>query len=121
MPRIDDALDAQAGSSFFSSLGLRSGYWQIPVARQDKQKTAFTTPDGLYEVNVMPFGVCNSPANFKRMIHSALTGLKWKTCLYYFDDIIIFSKPLTITSPGFQKFFHVSKTPVSSSTHTQKK
>lgn len=92
MPRIDDALDTLAGSSFFSSLDMRSGYWQIPVAEHDKPKTAFATPDGLYEFNVMPFGLCNAPATFERMIDTVLRGLKWKTCLCYLDDIIIFSR-----------------------------
>lgn len=92
MPRIDNALDTLAGSSFFSSLDLQSGYWPIPVAEQDKPKTAFTTPDGLHECNGMPFGLCNAPATFERIIDYILRGLKWKTCLSYLDDIIIFSK-----------------------------
>lgn len=57
----------------------------------DKEKTAFATPDGLYEFNVMPFGLCNAPATFERMIDNVLRGLKWKTCLCYLDDIVIFS------------------------------
>lgn len=91
MPRIDDALDSLQGAEYFSSLDLRSGYWQIPVNEEDKEKTAFVTPDGLYEFNVMPFGLCNAPATFERMIDNILRGLKWKTCLCYLDDIIIFS------------------------------
>lgn len=91
MPRIDDALDTLQGAEYFSSLDLRSGYWQIPMHEADKDKTAFATPDGLYEFNVMPFGLCNAPATFERMIDSVLRGLKWKTCLCYLDDIVIFS------------------------------
>lgn len=91
MPRIDDALDTLQGAEYFSSLDLRSGYWQIPMHEQDKEKTAFATPDGLYEFNVMPFGLCNAPATFERMIDTVLRGLKWKTCLCYLDDIVIFS------------------------------
>lgn len=91
MPRIDDALDTLQGAEYFSSLDLRSGYWQIPMNEADKEKTAFTTPDGLYEFNVMPFGLCNAPATFERMIGDVLRGLKWKTCLCYLDDIVIFS------------------------------
>lgn len=91
MPRIDDALDTLQGAEYFSSLDLRSGYWQIPMNEADKKKTAFATPDGLYEFNVMPFGLCNAPATFERMIDNVLRGLKWKTCLCYLDDIVIFS------------------------------
>lgn len=91
MPRIDDALDTLQGANYFSSLDLRSGYWQIPMNEADKEKTAFATPDGLYEFNVMPFGLCNAPATFERMIDTVLRGLKWKTCLCYLDDIVVFS------------------------------
>lgn len=91
MPRIDDALDSLQGAEYFSSLDLRSGYWQIPMHESDKEKTAFATPDGLYEFNVMPFGLCNAPATFERMMDTVLRGLKWKTCLCYLDDIVIFS------------------------------
>lgn len=91
MPRIDDALDTLHGAEYFSSLDLRSGYWQISMNESDKEKTAFATPDDLYEFNVMPFGLCNDPATFERMIDTVLHGLKWKICLCYLDDIVIFS------------------------------
>lgn len=83
------------GAQYFSSLDLRSGYWQIPMHEVDKEKTAFSTPDGLYEFNVMPFGLCNAPATFERMIDTVLRGLKWKTCLCYLDDIVVFSSTFT--------------------------
>lgn len=91
LPRIDDALDCLQGAEFFSSLDLRSGYWQVPMAEPDRPKTAFVTPDGLYEFNVMPFGLCNAPATFERMMDSVLRGLKWHICLCYLDDIVVFS------------------------------
>lgn len=92
LPRIDDTLDTLQGSSFFSSMDLRSGYWQIPVADIDKPKTAFITSAGLYQFNVMPFGLCNAPATFERMMDTVLRGLTWKICLCYLDDIIVFSR-----------------------------
>ncbi|XP_037518187.2 retrovirus-related Pol polyprotein from transposon 17.6 [Rhipicephalus sanguineus] len=91
LPRIDDALDSLQGAEFFSSLDLRSGYWQVPLADADRPKTAFVTPDGLYEFNVMPFGLCNAPATFERMMDSVLRGLKWQICLCYLDDIVVFA------------------------------
>lgn len=91
LPRIDDALDCLHGAKYFSSIELRSGYWQITVDEMDREKTTFITPDGLYQFKVMPFGLCNAPATFERMMHSLLQGFKWSTCLCYLDDVIVFS------------------------------
>lgn len=91
LPRIDDALDSLHGAKYFSSIDLRSGYWQIAVDELDREKTAFVTPDGLYQFKVMPFGLCNAPATFERMMDSLLRGFKWSTCLCYLDDVIVFS------------------------------
>lgn len=92
LPRIDDALDCLHSASYFSSIDLRSGYWQIPVHSMDKEKTAFVTPDGLYEFNVMPFGLCNAPATFERFMDTILRGLKWNICMCYLDDVVIFGR-----------------------------
>src|SRR5690606_4236607 len=91
LPRIDDALDTLHGASYFSSLDLRSGYWQVPMHPDDKEKTAFLTPDGLYHFKVMPFGLSNAPATFERLMDSVLRNLKWTICLCYLDDILVFS------------------------------
>ncbi|KAG8180136.1 hypothetical protein JTE90_028723 [Oedothorax gibbosus] len=93
LPRIDDTLDCLKGAKFFSSMDLRSGYWQIDVDEADREKTAFITPEGLYEFKVfMPFGLCNAPATFSRMMDNLLRHFKWSTCLCYLDDIIVFSE-----------------------------
>ncbi|UYV77521.1 K02A2.6-like, partial [Cordylochernes scorpioides] len=89
--RIDGTLDCLREARFYSSMDLQSGYWQIDVEESDREKTAFITPDGLYEFKVMPFGLCNAPATFERMIDNLLKGLKWTICLCYLDDIIVFS------------------------------
>ncbi|UYV66446.1 hypothetical protein LAZ67_4001706 [Cordylochernes scorpioides] len=94
LPRIDDTLDSLKGASVFSTMDLKSGYWQIEVDEADREKTAFVTPDGLFEFKVMPFGLCNAPATFERIMDNLLRGLKWNICLCYLDDIIVFSKTM---------------------------
>ncbi|GFY32406.1 retrovirus-related Pol polyprotein from transposon 17.6 [Trichonephila clavipes] len=92
LPRIDDTLDCLKGAMFFSSMDLRSGYWQIEIDEADREKTAFITPEGLYEFKVMPFGLCNAPATFERMMDNLLRHFKLTMCLCYLDDIIVFSE-----------------------------
>ena len=92
LPRIDDLFDALHGARWFSTLDLKSGYWQVPIMERDKEKTAFHTSSGqLYEFNQVPFGLCNAPATFSRLMDRVLSGLHWETCLFYLDDIIVFS------------------------------
>ncbi|KZS05692.1 Uncharacterized protein APZ42_031051 [Daphnia magna] len=92
LPRIDDVFDRLAGAEYFSTLDLASGYWQVPVAEKDRQKTAFVTPDGLFEFKRMPFGLANAPATFQRLMDQVLNRLKWTVCLVYLDDILVFGK-----------------------------
>ena len=88
LPRIDDTLDTLAGSQWFSTLDLVSGYWQVEAAEQDHDKTAFATQEGLFQFKVMPFGLCNAPATFQRLMNLVLAGVQWSECLVYLDDII---------------------------------
>lgn len=93
IPRIDDNLDALAGSVWFSSLDLNMAYHEVPMSNEDKEKTAFATPrGGLYQYNVMPFGLCNAPATFQRIIERTLSGLQWNVAVLYLDDIIVYGK-----------------------------
>eukprot|EP00731_Ephydatia_muelleri_P008580 Em0004g918a len=92
IPRIDETLDALHGACWFSTLDLASGYWLVKVAPEDREKTAFTTPYGLYQFCVMPFGLCNAPSTFQRLMELVLAGLHWSSCLVYLDDIIIYSR-----------------------------
>ena len=89
LPRVDDTLNALAGSQWFTTLDLLSGYWQVEVAEKDKGKTAICTTEGLYEFNVMPFGLCNAPATFQRLMDLVLAGLDWTRCLVFIDDLVI--------------------------------
>ena len=87
LPRVDDTLDTLVGSIWFSTIDLKSGYWQVEVAPEHREKTAFCTQEGLFEFNVMPFGLCNAPATFQRLMDCVLAGLQWSNCLVYIDDI----------------------------------
>ncbi|KII65512.1 Transposon Ty3-I Gag-Pol polyprotein [Thelohanellus kitauei] len=91
IPRIDETLDRLHGSKWFSKLDLSCGYWQIPVLETDKHKTAFTTPIGFYEFNVLPFGLKNAPATFQRTMEYIFKTLNQASLLVYLDDLIIFS------------------------------
>ena len=108
IPRVDDSLDLLAGNQYFTCLDLQSGYWQLPVAPEDIEKTAFITPVGLFEFTVMPFGLCNAPSTFQRAMDTVLAGLKWQTCIVYLDDVLIFSPDfathLTHLESVFQRF-----------------
>ena len=92
LPRIDDLLNALHWARWFSTLDLKSGYWQVPIMEHNKAKTAFRTISGqLYEFNQVPFDLCNAPATFSRLMDRVLSSLHWETCLFYLDDIIVFS------------------------------
>ena len=91
LPRIDDMLDKFQGSQWFSSIDLASGYWQVEMDENDREKTAFIIEEGLYEFNVMPFGLCNAPATFQRLMHEILGDLIYTKAPVYIDDINIHS------------------------------
>lgn len=89
IPRVDDCLEALSGNTWFSSMDLCSGFWQVKMDDNDKHKTAFSTSSyGLYHFKVMPFGLVNSPATFQRLMENVLRGIQWVESLLYMDDII---------------------------------
>jgi len=98
LPRIDDLLDQVGHSHYFSTLDLASGYWQIAMHPDSQEKTAFITHSGLYAFKVMPFGLCNTPSAFQRLMDRVLCGLNpeggSKFVAVYLDDVLIFSPTL---------------------------
>ena len=89
LPRIDDTIDSLAGAKWFSTLDLKSGYWQVQLSDEAKCKTAFSTGTGLWQFKVMPFGLCNAPATFERLMEQVLAGLPTTVALLYLDDILV--------------------------------
>ena len=94
LPHINDLLDAMEGATIFSTLDLTSGYYQVPIAEQDRHKTAFVTHMGQYEFRVMPMGVSNAPAEFQRRMVRALQPFIGKFVVVYIDDVLIFSRSM---------------------------
>ena len=99
LPRIDDLLDQLCGARYFSCLDLASGFWQIPVHPSSQEKTAFSTPQGLFEFLVMPFGLKNAPSVFQRLMHSVIADLNPRDgrqfVAVYVDDMVVWSPTLT--------------------------
>lgn len=105
LPRIDETLDTLTGQSWFCTLYLAGGYWQIKLNDDDKPKTAFTSNRGLFQFTVMPFGLTNAPATFERLMDSLLKNLTWKKCLCYIDDVIVFGKDFETTLENLRLVF----------------
>src|ERR1700733_12146728 len=88
LPLIGESLDTLAGARWFSTFDLRAGYHQLAVHPKNRHKTAFVTRQGSFQFRVVPFGLCNSPASFSRMMNIVMAGLNYSLCLIYLDDII---------------------------------
>ena len=91
IPLIDDCIDSLGNAKVFTILDCNSGYWQIPVAVDDQDKTTFATHVGTWRFIRMTFGLTNAPTTFQRALDIILSGAKWQYCLIYLDDVIIFS------------------------------
>ena len=92
LPNMEDTIQKLGeGYKYFSKLDLKSGFYQIPIKEADKEKTAFTTPFGLFQFNVLPMGLKNSPPTFQKVMTNTLAPCR-KFVLVYLDDIIVYSK-----------------------------
>ena len=92
LPRMEDCIDSLGDAKYLTTLDCNAGYWQIPVHPRDRSKTAFVCHEGCFEYCRMPFGLTNAPATFQRAVDMILGRYRWKSCLVYLDDIIVFSK-----------------------------
>ncbi len=77
LPRINETLDALSGAKWFSTLDLASGYWQVVLDQEARQKSPFVVRGGLFQWKVMPFGLCNAPATFERLMERVVAGLHY--------------------------------------------
>ena len=92
LPRICETLESLAGVAHYTTIYMNSGFWQVPMDDESKQYTAFTLGSmGLYKCECMPFGLCNAPPTFQRLMLNCLGELNLTYCLIYLDDVIIFS------------------------------
>ncbi|KAF4700210.1 hypothetical protein FOZ62_000575, partial [Perkinsus olseni] len=94
VPRPDDVQEHLGNAKYFTTLDLRSGYWQVPVRPEDQAKTAFCPGPGfpLYEWLRMPFGLASAPATFQRLMDSIVGDLPFVKC--YLDDLLIYSSSM---------------------------
>ena len=93
MPRLTETIETMVGARIFSSMDLKSGFWQVKMAEESHQYTAFTVGSlGVYEFLQMPFGLCNAPATFQCLMQNCLGELNLTYALIYLDDMIVFSK-----------------------------
>jgi len=99
LPRIDDTIYTLAHARWFSTLDLKS-----EMDQRDKEKTAFSTGNGLWHFNIIFFGLCNAPATFQRLIETVVRGLSWKTCLVYLENIINMGKTFKEHLKNFEIF-----------------
>ena len=103
IPRMDECIDSLGSATIYTTLDCNSGYWQLPVAKQDQDKTAFVCHAGLFRYKRMPSGLTNAPASFQRTLDILLSRYKWQSCLIYLDDVIIYSNTVD------DHFNHVDK------------
>jgi hypothetical protein len=103
---IDDTLDTLAGAEWFSTLNLKSGYWQVDVHPDNREETALLTGQGLWQFTVVPFGLCNAPETFESLMEAVLRGLMHDSCLVYLDDVIIIGLTFQEHLLNLQKVFN---------------
>ena len=103
LANIQDCLDTLKGARYFATMDLASGFWQISVAPEHREKTAFPTRRGLFEFRRMAFGLANGPSTCQRLMEQVLRGLQWKSCLVYLDDVIVWGCSFQETKQRLQE------------------
>ncbi len=109
LPLIADTINLMTNSKYFSVMDLMSGYWNVKMKEEDKPKTAFITPDALYQWKVMPFGLSNAPATFQRYMQKVLQKVLYQFVVVYLDDLLVFSETLEDHHTHLKKIFEIIK------------
>jgi hypothetical protein len=91
LPLIEQASSALHGSKYFSTIDMYSGFWQDKIAPEDKMKTAFSTPSGHYHIQILPYGLSNSPPSFQRLMDVVLRNLTGELCFVFIGEILVFA------------------------------
>lgn len=89
LPNFEECLEPLSGNRYFSTLDLASGYWQIEMAEESRELTSFRTDDAQYHFLRMPFGLCNAPASFQRLVNALFAGMKEVHLQVFIDDICV--------------------------------
>ena len=93
LPQMQETMESMVGAQFSSTMDLKSGFWQVKMAKDSQQYTTFTVGSmGVYEFLRMPYGLCNAPATFQRLMQNCLGELNLTYALIYLDDVIVFSQ-----------------------------
>jgi Reverse transcriptase (RNA-dependent DNA polymerase) len=95
LPRLDECIDSLGDAVVFSTLNANSGYWQVSVHPDDRDKTTFTCHVGTFRFKRMTFGLRNAPSTFQRAMDVILSGVRWQKYLCYLGDIIVFWKVMS--------------------------
>ena len=103
LPLIEECLDSLVRKTWFFTLDMNSGYWQIVIVEEDKGKTAFITKFGLYQLVRMAFGLRVVPATFQRAMHMVLVGMIWDIVIVYMDDINVLGRTFDETLANLVK------------------
>ena len=94
LPHTEDLFDRLQGARYFSKIDLRTGFYQIPLAEADREKTAFRTRYGHFEWTVLPMGLTNAPATFQHLMHQTFREQLDRCVLVFLDDIVVYSATL---------------------------
>ena len=104
MPNILDVIDHVGGSTYFSTFDLAHGFFQVPLDKQDRHKTAFMTPFGAFQFRRIAMGLRRSPGEFQRALNEIFKGLQFKEVYLFLDDAVIHSKTIEEHIAKLRKF-----------------